>query len=299
MSWNTSKSELLGTHDLSSSTPVHVLSRRHSAASSLSTPLPHTLRDSDKQPQTEQFRRIQEHSLQRRMERLQQIHDLELNVARITAKLAQVTMQRQEESKRLMSESVHIPLEKMVERWSLERDCGSDHMAAGRPQTQWIPLESRLSKLQAEMVHHAQATATDKHKELFGNIEQDLQACIIPVLEQQRETKQSRLLETRMDQLAGMLKRHLLEERAARKAAIDQSAEAIKSRQELDEKRGKDYLSQIMMLRRLLVEERSQRREQDLLMKQRVNQAVRAMQKALISTVDEDLGDDALRITES
>jgi hypothetical protein len=252
---------------------------------------------------TDQLKRIQERSIQRRQEKLQQIHDLDLDLARVTATLAQATMQRQETNKNILSDSVYRPLEQMVERLSLERETSSTQYTASvaRPQNQWMHLESKLSQIQSQMIHNLQVSTTDKQKSLFETIERDLSVCIVPLLEQQKEKKQSRMVDSKIEQVAGMLKRQLLEEKAARKTAIDVSTETLKNRQELDEKRGQEYLSQIQELRRTLTLERLERQRQDDLTQQQIHLAASLLQEALLGSVDDDHEHDEpyLQLTES
>ncbi|GKY99370.1 hypothetical protein MPSEU_000891800 [Mayamaea pseudoterrestris] len=253
----------------------------------------------DRTKHTDQFKRIQEHSILRRQERLQQIHDLDLELARVTAKLAHVTMQRQETYKTIMTEAVHVPLEQMAERLSFKKETSAPSV---RPQhEQWMKMESRLSNMEAQMIDNVQVSTANKEKEQFAQIKQSLQHLVVPLPEQQQEMKQSRMLDAQMDQVAGTFKRYLFEERSARMAAVELSTETIKNRQDLDEKRGQEYLLQIQELRRSLARERLERQRQDDGTQQQIHQASRLLQVAVLSSVDDEHENNELllRLTES
>jgi hypothetical protein len=155
-----------------------------------------------------------------------------------------------------------------------------------------MQLEGKMSQIQARMVHSLHIELADKQKEFIAIVQKDFAECIMPSLQQQKEKKDSHLLYKRIEQVAGMLKRQLVDEQVARKAAVEMSAQTIKTQQELDEQQALEYLSEVQSMRQKLAQEREERKRQDDMTRERIHQAAILLQSALMSSLGDETEQD-------
>lgn len=166
-----------------------------------------------------QLHNLQQLSSRSRHEFHSAVHDLDVKVAELTAKLAEESMDLDLDLRHAAATSVYKPVEAAFECLTLERFAGSS--MSSLPQ-HWMTLEKRLSALDSHMTHSLHVQLDDLKRARLTSLRDDLDQSVEParladgVVSDQRETALAR----RWESLAGTLARRLAEERAARVAAV-------------------------------------------------------------------------------
>jgi hypothetical protein len=232
---------------------------------------------------------IQERSIRRKEERLQRIHDLECTIAKLTAQLANATINRQRDYKNALSNIVHVPLDNLLQELSMDNLKPSE-------QSNWMQLEQRVSAIQAQMIHAQHVTLVDECSDLLDPIQHQLDE-----LEQLESSKRNHnhnhnTVASSLASVAGTLARHVTEERAARVAALQVIAAQSTKQVPENDRRLRDSLQRVQDLRDQLAQERALRVQHDGIVKQTIANAVSQLQRAFLHVVGDDDDDGNLQI---
>jgi RNAse (barnase) inhibitor barstar len=233
----------------------------------------------------EKLYNLQEISLRRKEEFQSNIHDLELRVAGLFARMAEESMDRQNALQDVLTNDLYQPLQAGIADLQLGTD--NDCLSAT---SSWIRLEGRLSALDTKMTHSVHVKIKDEVGEKLEDLLAKLQYQIQPdvKLELYKMNKREGSLFHRFEELVGSMVRRLLEERISRQAAIARTSHQIATIEDLDQQKGEIILEKIGKIRALLDEERAIRLAQDARIMQLIQQQEATMKEALMEVVGSD-----------
>lgn len=232
----------------------------------------------------EQLHNLQEISLRRRDEFQTNIHDLELRVAALTARLAEERMDRENSLQDVLLHDVFKPLE--ADQLQLDKE--SESLSAT---SSWVRLEGRLSALDTRMTHSLHVNLEDSLREQLEDLLAKLEYQIIPDMQVEvyKADKREGSLFRRFEELVGSMARRYHEERAGLQAAIARTCQQIVAMEDLDQVKGEIFLEKIGKVRERLEEERAKRRAEDARILQLIEQRGSLLKEALLETVGSDL----------
>ncbi|GAX26473.1 hypothetical protein FisN_1Lh699 [Fistulifera solaris] len=228
---------------------------------------------------------LQEISLRRKEDFQSNIHELELRVAGLFARMAEECMDRQNALQDVLTNDLYQPLQAGIVDLQLGPD--NDCLSAT---SSWIRLEGRLSALDTKMTQSVQVEIKDVLGEKLEDLLAKLQYQIQPdaKLELYKVNKREGSLFHRFEELVGSMARRLLEERISLQAAIARTSHQIATMEDLDQQKGEIILEKIGKLRALLDEERAIRLAQDARIIQLIQQQEATTKEALMEIVGSD-----------
>ena len=103
---------------------------------------------------TPQFKELHDKTIRRRQNLQQNKMELERRLALITAKLANLTMDRDAHNCGFLRDQICTPMSKAAERIALEQEYGSSPYDVGKKH--WLSLTSKLSQLETDVARQVQ-----------------------------------------------------------------------------------------------------------------------------------------------
>jgi citrate lyase gamma subunit len=210
------------------------------------TPKFHFYTNETKIPQ--QLNAIQQQSVRNRQAFQSRIHDVEIKIADLTARLANEEMDRQIDVKNAVGSCVHQPLQAVLEQITC-----IDQPTTPSLTSRWIAAERNYSALDAKIYHglHVELAEAKPSQNV------DLAGLAVEIREESLVTaKKEGPVARRWETECGILARRYLEERTARIAALQLIGTTLNA---VDQRRGQELLETIRELRRKLEVEKDER----------------------------------------
>ena len=245
-----------------SSSPIHQQQEQEQQQQQLAFPVHKLQFFTDHQSVPTQLHDLQAKAARQRHVGQTRLHNLHCRTAALTAQLAAEQMDCDAALRRVVDTGVYRPLQEAFERWSLHTHQSSASSSQSQaqqpspPSQQWMALEQRVSHLDAQMTHAVHVRLGD-----IAHAPQRAVADEIAALAEQQSSEGGRrdadavTTARRWESLAGVWARRYQEERAARHAAVADTAERLR-RLELDAHRGQELLDEIAALQARVDKER-------------------------------------------
>lgn len=257
------------------------------------TPLPKSPRfvfRSQEKEIPKQLSNLQDISLRRKDEFQTNIHDLELRVAALTARLAHERMDRDNSLQDVFIHHIVKPLEASIN----DLQSNSPESINTNPRSaasSWVRLEGRLYALDTGMTHSRQVDWEDSLRNKLDDAMAQLEHQIIPdsKVEMQKADKREGSLFCQFEELVGSMARRFHDERAGLHAAMARTSHQILAMEDLDQQKGEIWLEKIKHVRELLSEERMIRTAQDARILQLIEHRGSIMKEALLELVGSDI----------
>eukprot|EP00934_Nitzschia_sp_Nitz4_P006432 Nitzschia sp. Nitz4//scaffold29_size155292//8920//10582//NITZ4_002633-RA/size155292-processed-gene-0.236-mRNA-1//1//CDS//3329546373//6422//frame0 len=227
------------------------------------------------------LKRLQLNTMKRRRHLMARMHDLDCQVAKLTAQYAEEKMDLGLALRDSLGRSVCEPLQEATERLVMERESSSQRGDAV------ASLEQRLTELEIQMTKHIHVTLHDKIREDLDSLHHELYQDIIPGI-QIDDTKSDKIeggVMRRYDVVAGGIARQFHQEAAARRAALETLQTKVSQAVNIDEKRGDELLKSIQEMRRKVQRERVTRRAADQELQQDIMSTIAFMKRSLLAAV--------------
>ena len=237
------------------------------------------LSDENKLPSD--LKKLQEKALRRRREFLSRMHDLDCQMASITAAFGDEKMDLDLAIYDALDRNICGPLEAAAERIVIERETSSCRTPAV------TALGRRVEQLDNLMTNHIHVTLSDAKRDELDALHDQLIQDTIPGIhmENSKSDKIELGIARRLDAVAGMLNRRFHEESAARQAAIDKIRKKVEHSLKKEERRSDDLLATITDLRAQIKKESATRKAQDQKIIEEIIQTTAAMKRALLAAV--------------
>jgi hypothetical protein len=204
----------------------------------------------------------------RRHEALARIHELDLKLASLQAKLAHECMDRA-----TAMGNITLPLVAAIERIGNQLILPSD----GR-------LHARILKLEVDQMRYLYVSLPDAVSDELESpqdyVAQELQAR--QKLENSKADKREGSMVRRFESIAGTAARRYLEESASLRACLAQVQSLAQDAADLDEQRSKDFLESLKKLRESLRQERQERKAQDKRVMDSIMERTAELKRALL-----------------
>jgi hypothetical protein len=233
----------------------------------------------------QQLNAIQQQSVRNRQNFQSKIHDVEIKVAELTARLANEEMDRQVAVKQAAASCVHQPLQAVLEQVTSGMD--SPTLPSLSLTSRWIAAERRYSVLDAKIYH-------GRHVELAAaqpSLKQtELDSMAVDLREESLVTaKKEASVARRWETECGILARRYLEERTARIAALQVIGTKLNA---VDQRRGQELLETIRELRRKLETEKDERIASDESALDYIVKRTEAVKRAILEAYNNDDDED-------
>lgn len=233
--------------------------------------------------------RVEETTYRSRQEFLTRVHDLECQIASITAKLTHESLDREKQLSTFLQENVHQPLVDIRQDLYLEQE---SHRSARNNTKTWLEMNRDLAMLDARMTHDVYVSLHDAKKEQLDSQVNRLEREVIPnmQLELAQDDKAEGILVGRFETLAGTMGRRYHEEHAARVAATSLADQAVQNLndEEMCPKRAQEFLQHIRDLRRQLGQEREIRKAEDERLMLQIGRAYASLQRSVLQVIGDD-----------
>jgi citrate lyase gamma subunit len=243
------------------------------------TPKFHFYTNETKIPQ--QLNAIQQQSVRNRQAFQSRIHDVEIKIADLTARLANEEMDRQIDVKNAVSSCVHQPLQAVLEQITVI-DQPTPSLTS-----RWIAAERNYSALDAKIYHgiHVELAEAKPSQKV------DLAGLAVEIREESLVTaKKEGSVARRWETECGILARRYLEERTARIAALQLIGTTLNA---VDQRRGQELLETIRELRRKLEVEKDERIASDESALDYIVKRTEAVKRAILEAyTDNDVYED-------
>ena len=215
-------------------------------------------------PQT--LHRWEQQTLRRRQQFYYRIHQLELGVARLTAQLADTRLERSAPA------SSKEDWNTLVDPFSVPQ------LPPVLPST--LKLMTRITHLESQLTEARHVQLTQPWSDFRAQIRK---------AHQPLDDRRLSGLVRHWDSLVATLTRRWYAEKAARKARLTYLQSQVEQVSSVSEGRAHEFLEQVQKLRVELNKEREQRRYQDQLVRQTLQQTFLSMQQAVWETLEEDV----------
>jgi hypothetical protein len=268
----------------------------------------------DEETVPSELKKLGEATMRRRHLFQTRIHELECQLASLTAKLAHESMDREASLSDILPAHVYQPLEVVAERLLVEQDMArrpqlvapttSDELESslfnenvdtkdsdGVAQPSLTKLERRLSKLDCQMTTHVHRTMFDAKREKLEAVQDQLLHEITPELhmEATKADKREGSMNRRWESLAGILARRYIEESSSRKASLALVEEQLRAALHQQETEDIIVLSKLQELRAKLEQERAERLTEDERLKDLIAERGVSLQRFLLETLGDPL----------
>lgn len=236
-----------------------------------------------------ELEQVRQQSAQRRLEFQTTVHDLQCRLASLTAKAAEEDLERQAALRNLYQHHVDAPLQDLLERLWLESSAGKHDSQT------WMHAEQRATQVEARLTTALHVHLADAERQHVVAIQTEVARLVKEIKQAQSwSMKRQGDMVRRLDHLAAIMARRYQEERAARRAAVEQCADNLREHDEIDQQRAQDYLDEIRRLRAQVAEERAERQAQDERIRQRIHRATAHLKRCLLEYVGGPLEEEAI-----
>ena len=245
---------------------------------------------------TPQFKQIHNKTIRRRQDMQHHKQDLERRLAKVTADLANNTMDREQYMAHFLRDHICRPMEQVSERIGMERDYRTSPQYAGT--RHWMQFATRLSRLDRVMTLHDHVEVQTQMRDHLEAPTNELLQEIIPAysLETAKSSKREAAVVRQFDSVAATAQRRYHEERASRYASFDVLKQRLLAvvKRESDPARIEEAITKVKALRAKLEQERVERRMRDEHTKTLIEQDERSMKRAALEATG---GDDLMMNT--
>ena len=226
------------------------------------------------------LKKLQDRTIRRRREMQVRMHDLECQLASVTAKLAEEKMDLDLAIRDTVDRCVRVPLEDTAERLTMEREASTIGPTLSE-------MGNRLNKLDMKMTKHLHVDLQNMKREELESLQDTLYQDTIPAfrIENSKSDKIEGGIVRRYEQLAGIMARQYHEECATRRAAMEDIKRNLDNVAHQDQRQLEDFLSKIEDIRTQLRNERSERIAADKRMANEIAKNTAAMKRALLAAV--------------
>jgi len=253
------------------------------------------------------LKKLHDSTRHRRRQMMTQIHNLDCQMASLTANFAEETMDLDLGLRDTLDRVVCIPLESSVNRLVMERESSEQRGPAIRR------LERQLAVMDSQMTLHTHVDCLMAEREHLDSLSQEFHQEVIPRLRME-DTKSEKIeggVIRRFENIAGIVTRQFHQEVASRRASVElvrqkyhptnddhtkhdfsggtlsgSAPDATMTTTTTTTLRGQeDLLDDIKALREQLKKEREQRRREDMIIMDDIRRTTVAMKRALLAVV--------------